>query len=123
MPISEKIMEEIKKLNEDEKKKELLLKILQQEDEGIHNYKKSYEKLINQYIADVDDNDFYIMLNSSCQDKTVKIPAAIGGKKWYRVVDTSLPSPEDFLPAGEEEMLNRSVYVLPARSMAVLLSK
>ena len=73
--------------------------------------------------ADVDDNDFYIMLNSSCQDKTVKIPAAIGGKKWYRVVDTSLPSPEDFLPAGEEEMLNRSVYILPARSMAVLLSK
>jgi glycogen operon protein len=63
------------------------------------------------------------MLNSSCQDKTVKIPSAIGGKKWYRVVDTSLPSPEDFLPAGEEEMLNRSVYVLPARSFAVLLSK
>ena len=73
--------------------------------------------------ADVDDNDFYIMLNSSCQDKTVKIPSAIGGKKWYRVVDTSLPSPDDFLPAGEEEMLNRSVYVLPARSFAVLLSK
>lgn len=74
-------------------------------------------------LSDVDDNDFYIMMNSSCQDKTVKIPPAIDGKKWYRVVDTSLPSPGDFLPAGEEEMLNRSVYVLPARSVAVLLSK
>lgn len=57
MPISEKIMEEIKKLNEDEKKKDLLLKILQQEDAGIHNYKKSYEKLINQYIAEVDEKN------------------------------------------------------------------
>ncbi|MGP1587083.1 MAG: glycogen debranching protein GlgX [Treponemataceae bacterium] len=74
--------------------------------------------------AEVDDNDFYLMFNSSNQDKSVKIPKAIDGKKWYRVIDTSVPYPEDFLAFGEEEIVNeKNVYVLPALSSAILLSR
>nr|MCR4790966.1 glycogen debranching enzyme [Treponemataceae bacterium] len=74
--------------------------------------------------SDNDDNDFYVMLNSSNQDKSIRIPKAINGKRWYRIIDTSVPYPEDFLTNENEEILDeKNVYVLPARSAAVLLGK
>ena len=74
--------------------------------------------------SDIDDNDFYLMFNSATHDVTVTIPPSIGNKKWYRVIDTSIEAPYDFLSSGEEEFLsNQSRYILPARSCAVLLSK
>ena len=74
--------------------------------------------------SDIDDNDFYLMFNSSTHDITVTIPPSIGNKKWYRVIDTSIEEPNDFLPSGEEEFLpNQSKYILPARSAAVFLSR
>ena len=75
-------------------------------------------------LADTDDNDFYIMFNSSSRDKTVKLPHAPAGKKWYRCIDTSIDAPNDFLESGCEELLPvQTRYVLPARSSAVLLSR
>lgn len=74
--------------------------------------------------ADRDENDFYVMINSSTKDKTVKIPPLEEGLKWYRVIDTALPSPQDFLKAGFEEILhNQSKYVMKARSFSLLISK
>lgn len=74
--------------------------------------------------SDKDDNDFYLMLNSSTKDKTVKLPLAPEGKKWYRCIDTSMEAPNDITVPGEEEILPvQTRYVLPARSSAVLLSK
>jgi len=73
---------------------------------------------------EIDDNDFYLMFNPSSIDITVKLPVASPEKKWYRAIDTSVPIPGDFLSAGEEEIVHpESVYILPAHSMAVLLSK
>lgn len=70
------------------------------------------------------DNDFYIMLNASAHDITVKLPAPQTGRQWVRVVDTSIPYPEDFMNEGEEEILNvQTLYILPSRSMAVLMGK
>ena len=74
--------------------------------------------------SDIDDNDFYLMFNSSNHDITVTIPPSMGSKKWYRVIDTSIEEPNDFLSNGEEEFLqNQTRYILPARSSAVLLSR
>ncbi len=74
--------------------------------------------------ADIDDNDFYVMLNSSTKDKTVVVPPLQNGRKWYRVIDTALPSPHDFTPPGDEEILqNQAKYVQKARSFSLLLSK
>ena len=75
-------------------------------------------------VADIDDNDFFLMMNSSTKDVTVTLPPPGPGKKWLRCVDTSVEAPNDFLPENEEEMLEeQSVYVLPARSFAILLSR
>jgi glycogen operon protein len=64
------------------------------------------------------------MFNSSTHDITVTIPPSVGNKKWYRVIDTSMEEPFDFLSNGEEEVLqNQNRYILPARSSVVLLSR
>ena len=74
--------------------------------------------------ADIDENDFYVMLNASTQDKVIVVPALQNGRRWYRVIDTALPSPHDFLNPGEEEMLqNQTKYVQKARSFSLLLAK
>ena len=75
-------------------------------------------------ITDIDDNDFYVMYNTSVKDKTVVIPPPPRNKRWYRVSDTSAIFPNDFLSAGSEEILEpQNRYILCARSMVILLSK
>ena len=51
MPISNKIMNEISKLDVKEEEKKLLLKILEMEDGGLRNYTAPYEKEIADFIA------------------------------------------------------------------------
>ena len=50
MPISEKIVDRIRQLDEDEQFKRMLLKILNEEDKGTYRFKAEYEKFINDYI-------------------------------------------------------------------------
>jgi glycogen operon protein len=70
------------------------------------------------------DNDFFIMLNAGLDPVIFIIPPAAGNKPWFRVVDTSLPSPHDILPADKEEALAvPNKYKLKARSIAILISK
>ncbi len=74
--------------------------------------------------SDRDDNDFFLMLNPSDIDITVKLSPPSTGTKWYRACDTSFPTPKDFVSPGEEEIVSpESLYVLTAHSMVVLLSK
>lgn len=51
MPISEKIIEQVNNLKIDSDFKELLLKILSEEDKGTHKYKEIYEKMVNEYLT------------------------------------------------------------------------
>lgn len=75
-------------------------------------------------LADKDDNDFFIMMNASTKDTSVTLPHPRFGKFWYRCVDTSMQAGDDFRDAGKEECVeNQAVYVLPARSFAILLSR
>lgn len=75
-------------------------------------------------VSDKDDNDFFLMMNSSVKDVTVQLPLPSEGKKWLRCVDTSVESPGDFLDEGKEELLEeQKIYILPARSFAILLSR
>ncbi len=74
--------------------------------------------------SDRDDNDFYLILNPCAEKISVVVPPPSIGTKWYRVVDTSLQAPKDFLPSGEEEILwPEEKYILSAHSMVVLMSK
>ncbi len=51
MPISNKIVSEIEKLDVTPQEKKLLIKILELEDGGLRNYTSPYEKEINNFIS------------------------------------------------------------------------
>jgi glycogen operon protein len=73
---------------------------------------------------DRDENDFYIMFNASLEPVVFYIPSATNRKRWFRAVDTSLSSPQDILPAGNEESLTPPYrYGVKARSTVILISK
>ncbi len=75
-------------------------------------------------IADRDDNDFFIMFNASSDDISFTLCPAPSGKSWYRAIDTSLPMPDDVPDQGKEiRIADQDSYLLPARSMAVLISR
>ncbi|MCQ2586834.1 MAG: glycogen debranching protein GlgX [Treponema sp.] len=70
------------------------------------------------------DNDFYIATNMDIYDLTINLPALPVGKKWYRVCDTCLDSPEDILDIGSEELLREQKrYVLVSGCSIILMSK
>lgn len=74
--------------------------------------------------ADRDDNDFYMIFNANTEFVQFTIPDALGGKKWYRVVDTSKNEPDDFLEQGyEEKLFPQSDYLVSGQSFVLLLSK
>lgn len=74
--------------------------------------------------ASFDDDDFFVMCNSGTKDITVKLPSAGKGKRWHRLVDTSVSAPNDFMDEPNAELLEvQKTYVLPVRTMAVLLCR
>jgi isoamylase len=71
---------------------------------------------------DVDD-DLHVMLNMSGQDLDFEIPP-VPGRGWRRVVDTSMPSPQDIaLPGDEIEVKPDDRYRVNAHSVVVLISQ
>jgi len=48
---------------------------------------------------------------------------SIEGRKWFRVVDTALPSPEDIAEPGQEVEISGNTYYVNGRSAVVLLSR
>jgi glycogen operon protein len=84
--------------------------------------------LINGRHADVtrdrDNNDFYLMFNASLDNVVFSIPAANDRRQWFRVVDTTLLSPQDILPEGSEEPIPlTNKYKVKSRSVVILISK
>nr|WP_303652511.1 glycogen debranching protein GlgX [Paludisphaera mucosa] len=69
------------------------------------------------------DRDFYVALNSDDQDLEFRIPSSPSGRRWRRVVDTALASPDDVvdLDAGPDVAV-MSAYTVRGRSMIILAS-
>jgi len=75
-------------------------------------------------LADKDDYDFYLMFNSSIEIQNFILAEPPHKKQWYRVVDTGVPSPNEFLsPGNEEKLLSQRNYSVKARSLVILISK
>jgi glycogen operon protein len=75
-------------------------------------------------LAERDDNDFYIMINSDIDSMAFHLAEPPGKKEWLRVVDTGLLPPNDILSPGDEKILpSQHTYPVKARSMAILISK
>jgi glycogen operon protein len=73
---------------------------------------------------DRDDNDFYIMFNSSSDLQSFVIASPPQKKEWWRAVDTALPSPNEILlPGCEERLSSQHKYSVKARSIVVLISR
>ncbi len=63
------------------------------------------------------DDDIYVMINAYWEELEFQIQEGIA-QEWYRVVDTALPSPDDFPDHGAP--MERMRYVLTPRSIVVL---
>ncbi len=62
------------------------------------------------------------MLNMHYDALEFKIPLC-PGRRWYRSVDTALPSPEDISDLGDEVLIEGEGYLVTPRSVVVLISK
>ncbi len=77
-----------------------------------------------QISTDRDDNDFFIMANSSRKPVAFQVVKPIAGKRWYRAIDTALPEAEGFPEEGGELLIDEDgVYPVRAKSIVVLLSR
>jgi isoamylase len=64
------------------------------------------------------DDDIYVMINAYWEELEFHIQEG-AARDWARIVDTSLPSPEDFSERGES--LTATSYAVGPRSVVVLL--
>jgi isoamylase len=64
------------------------------------------------------DDDIYVMINAFWQDLEFEIQEG-AAQEWKRIVDTSLPSPDDFSAQGLP--LGKAKYSVSPRSIVVLL--
>ncbi|MBL7093519.1 glycogen debranching protein GlgX [candidate division KSB1 bacterium] len=70
-----------------------------------------------------DNYCLFFILNADEKNFNVKLPKDIN-KSWYRVVDTSLKTGEDFLRPGDEMLLSKTEsYFTKPRSVVVLMGK
>ncbi len=71
----------------------------------------------------VDDDDFFVMCNAGAEAVEFRLPPSPSGAAWRRVLDTSLPSPEDIADPGQEKPIADPVtYRVASRAMVVLSS-
>ncbi|MGD0915966.1 MAG: glycogen debranching protein GlgX [Thermodesulfobacteriota bacterium] len=70
------------------------------------------------------DYHLFFILNADSNLQFIKLPQLTKGKKWFRAVDTSLKSGEDFLDTGKEIRIEPSDhYLANPRSTVVLIGR
>lgn len=65
----------------------------------------------------------HVMINAYWGDLKFEIPPLYSGIGWKRVIDTSLPHPEDFIPFEKASMVEENTYKLKSRSIVVLVGE
>jgi glycogen operon protein len=68
------------------------------------------------------DVPIYLASNAFWEPLTIELPEA-DGRRWYRVVDTSLPIKEDIVPQEEAFFLPEMTYLVRPRSTIVLVAR
>ena len=66
------------------------------------------------------DDDLYVIINTYWEDMDFAVQEGAPGQ-WQRVVDTSLPSPDDIAEPGQGACLDELKYTVKARSVVVLV--
>ncbi len=68
------------------------------------------------------DVPIYAASNAFWEPLTIELPI-VEGKRWYRVVDTSLPVSEDIVPEEQAFFLPEMTYVVRPRSTIVFVAR
>lgn len=72
----------------------------------------------------VGGSSLFLIMNGDWRAQTTQPPPLADGKRWYRVIDTSLAPGEDFLEEGRVIIIDPpSHYIANARSTVLLLGK
>ncbi|MEC4685059.1 MAG: glycogen debranching protein GlgX [Nitrospirota bacterium] len=72
-------------------------------------------------LAGEEEEDLCLLFNADPVEKSFLIPPAPSTGKWHVRVDTSRDTPEDIHEAGKEAEALKEGYLLPERSLAILL--
>ena len=72
----------------------------------------------------IGDFNFHRALNADSNLHSITLPQLENGHQWYRIIDTSLESGEDFLDGGKEIRIDPSDhYLANPRTTIVLIGK
>ena len=78
---------------------------------------------LTQFNPDGSRQDLHFIANAHWEDHVFELPQ-IGEYEWFRMVDTSLPSPHDIADDGQEfPLLSQDSYNVRARSVVVFVAK
>jgi glycogen operon protein len=66
---------------------------------------------------------FHVMLNAYWDTLTFELPPLGKGERWYRIIDTALPSPKDITEPTTAPQVRRKKYAVEARSSVVLMAR
>jgi glycogen operon protein len=66
--------------------------------------------------------NIHVMFNMYWEALEFEIPK-IDGLRWYRLIDTALPSPNDISPLEDQIPIDGNSYTLTSRSVVVLASR
>jgi glycogen operon protein len=70
------------------------------------------------------DYFLFVVLHGGFQSRQVRLPLAQNGTRWFRVIDTSLGSGDDFADPGHEVPIDPpDLYIANPRSTVVLMTK
>ncbi len=67
--------------------------------------------------------NLYFILNAYWEALEFELPILAGGKPWHRVIDTALPSPDDYCDPGSEPPVDLGGYVAQPRSSVILIAR
>ncbi len=74
--------------------------------------------------SELGDYHLFFILNADFNLQSIRLPELTNGRQWYRVIDTSLKSGEDFLDVGKEIRIDPpDHYLANPRSTVVLIGK
>lgn len=65
----------------------------------------------------------YVAFNAYWEPLTFELPLLPSGQCWYRLVDTSLPNPEDIYDLRQAPSIKGDTYTLAARSSLILVAQ
>ncbi|WP_072013950.1 glycogen debranching protein GlgX [Myxosarcina sp. GI1] len=65
----------------------------------------------------------HVMFNAYWETLSYELPQLRSGHNWHRVIDTALPTPDDFCEPRTAPIVNQQQYQVEARSSVVLMAK